>query len=201
MKRGLIILLFIILGSILVYASPPNTLLEGETQTVVSNGITYKIKLVMVADNNQKAIFEVNGRPTNPIGESEGYDFPDGSKIRVGEVLIQESGDGRDLVEFYFYGARNWQQTEGEYIVDEFQSSSISSDISSVDKVSYEDLIPLFQQQPSPQVQKPQLIQEVEQPEELPEFAIHEDPAVKSSEPEKNGFFARILGWFLNLFR
>lgn len=199
MKRGLIILLFIVLSSILVHAALPNTILEGETQTAVSNGIIYKIKLIMVADNTQKVIFEINGKPTKPLGEKEGYDFLDGSKIRIGEVLIQEGGDGRDLVEYYFYGARDWQQTEEDYVLDEYQTST-PSDMPPVEKVSYEDLVPLFQQS-SPQVQKPQLIQEAEQPEDFPEFTIHEEPAAKSPESEKKGFFTRILDWFLNLFR
>ena len=75
---------------------------EGETVLVPVNGGQYEITLIMVSDTQETVIFSVNGELTKALREKEKDYLSDGSRIFVGDVLIDE--DGKDLVQFYFMG-------------------------------------------------------------------------------------------------
>ena len=75
---------------------------EGETILVPVNGGQYEITVVMVSDTQETVIFSVNGELTKALREREKDYLSDGSRIFVGDVLIDE--DGKDLVQFYFIG-------------------------------------------------------------------------------------------------
>lgn len=194
------ILLVILISTLVSADSSTNRIIsEGETQIITVGTIPYAIKLIVVADNSEKAIFEVNGKRTKAIGSREGYDFLDGSKIRVGDVFLQEGGDGPDMLEYFFYAPLGTQSVVDE---DEYAIGSIQAPTSlpSVDKVSYEDLIPIFQQQKTVPIseQTKQVSPEITADEEYDKYPI---TTPQEQTPKSKGFFARIFDWFLNIFR
>jgi len=104
MQKILVILCLLILVVPVVFGAAflQNYVYEGEVMVIPYNGGYYEITLVMVSDTQEKAIFSVNGEMTKALGERERDYLSDGSKIFVGDILIDE--DGKDLVEFYFIG-------------------------------------------------------------------------------------------------
>jgi len=79
------------------------TLFEGESRNYDVGGYVYHVTLVAVFDSQLKAQFEVNGETTDALGEDEMYKLSDGATIQVREVLPQEAGEGKDLVQFNFF--------------------------------------------------------------------------------------------------
>ncbi|HII72579.1 TPA: hypothetical protein HA265_07520 [Candidatus Woesearchaeota archaeon] len=76
---------------------------EGETQTVDVGGNQYTVQLVMVSDAAKKAIFKVNGEMSDPLNQDDSHKFNDGTVILAREILVQEGGDGRDIVQYNIY--------------------------------------------------------------------------------------------------
>lgn len=76
---------------------------EGETQTVSIEGKEYTVELTTVSDDTKKAIFKVNGESSTTLTEGKSHKFSDGTVILAREILIQESGDGKDLVQYNLY--------------------------------------------------------------------------------------------------
>jgi len=84
------------------------TLYEGESRAYTVGSRTYTIELTSVFDSQLKAQFKVNGEETKALGEGESDKLSDGSVIQARDILPQESGDGKDLVQFNFFpGAGN----------------------------------------------------------------------------------------------
>jgi hypothetical protein len=81
------------------------TLYEGESRDYTVGEAVYRIELTGVFDRELKAQFRVNGEETKALREGESDKLPDGSVIQVRDVLPQESGDGKDLVQFNFFPA------------------------------------------------------------------------------------------------
>jgi hypothetical protein len=81
------------------------TMYEGESKSYDVGGYVYTITLVGVFDAQLKAQFEVNGETTKALMEDESDKLSDGAVIQVRDVLPQESGDGRDMVQFNFFPA------------------------------------------------------------------------------------------------
>jgi uncharacterized protein YdeI (BOF family) len=89
-------------------------LFEGESQSYEVGGYVHTITLVGVFDSQLKARFELNGETTDALGEDDRYKFSDGSVIQVRDVLPQESGEGKDLVQFNFFPAERPETVEQE---------------------------------------------------------------------------------------
>ncbi|MBI5880549.1 hypothetical protein HZB90_00290 [archaeon] len=84
------------------------TLYEGESRQYTVGNKVYTVELTGVFDRQLKAQFKVNGEETKALGEGESDKLSDGSVIQARDVLPQESGDGKDLVQFNFFpGAGN----------------------------------------------------------------------------------------------
>jgi len=102
-KRMLFLIVVLLLVPIVVGdAFLQDYMYEGETVLVPVNGGQYEITLIMVSDTQETVIFSVNGELTKALREKEKDYLSDGSRIFVGNVLIDE--DGKDLVQFYFMG-------------------------------------------------------------------------------------------------
>jgi len=105
------IILFFILSAFLfpiVCAEPfflKQNLFEGESRDYDVGGYIYHIELSAVFDTQQKAQFIINGERTDALSEDEDEKLVDGARIQVRDVLPQESGDGKDLVQFNFFPA------------------------------------------------------------------------------------------------
>ena len=80
---------------------------EGETQVVTINGWDYEVELVMVSDQAKKAVFRVNGESTDSLSEDGTYRFSDGSSLLAREILVQEGGDGKDMVQYNLYAGKS----------------------------------------------------------------------------------------------
>jgi hypothetical protein len=79
------------------------TMFEGESKQYIVGDYVYNVTLVAVFDSKLKAQFEVNGERTKALSEDEIYKLADGARIQARDVLPQEAGDGRDLVQFNFF--------------------------------------------------------------------------------------------------
>ena len=79
------------------------TLFEGESRNYDVGGYVYTIELVSVFDTQFKAQFRVNGELTKILSEDESDKLADGATIQVRDVLPQEAGEGKDLVQFNFF--------------------------------------------------------------------------------------------------
>ncbi|MBW2997649.1 hypothetical protein KY349_04890 [Candidatus Woesearchaeota archaeon] len=79
------------------------TLFEGESRKYDVGGYVYTIELVAVFDSQFKAQFRVNGEMTKILSEDESDKLADGATIQVRDVLPQEAGEGKDLVQFNFF--------------------------------------------------------------------------------------------------
>jgi len=104
MKKGLGILgiLILLTPSVLGGAFLHDYMYEGETLIIPVNGGYYELRLIIVSDIAETAVFSVNGEITKALREREKDYLSDGSRIFVGDILVDE--DGKDLVEFYFMG-------------------------------------------------------------------------------------------------
>jgi hypothetical protein len=92
------------------------TMYEGESRNYDVGGYVYTIKLLGVFDTQLKAQFEVNGETTKALGEDESDKLSDDAVIQVREVLPQESGDGRDIVQFNFFPASHAGTVPGQTV-------------------------------------------------------------------------------------
>ena len=70
------------------------------------NGWQYEVELVMVSDQAKKAIFKVNGEKSDILSEGESTKFSDGTSLLAREILIQEGGDGSDIVQYNIYAGK-----------------------------------------------------------------------------------------------
>jgi hypothetical protein len=84
---------------------------EGETKQYTSGTYVYTIELTGVFDRQLKAQFKVNGETTDVLSEDESDKLSDGAVIQVRDVLPQESGDGKDMVQFNFFPAEHPEAT------------------------------------------------------------------------------------------
>ncbi|MFC1741715.1 hypothetical protein ACFL3V_04230 [Nanoarchaeota archaeon] len=80
---------------------------EGETKNYKVGELTYKVTVTAVFDSQLKAQFEVNGEKGDVLGEDESHKFSDGTVIQLRSVLPQESGDGKDLVQFNLFPSKD----------------------------------------------------------------------------------------------
>jgi len=106
MKRLLFPLLLVVLFAQIAFAEQfflKQNMYEGESKSYDVGGYVYTITLVGVFDTQLKAQFEVNGETTKALAEDESDKLSDGAVIQVRDVLPQESGDGRDMVQFNFF--------------------------------------------------------------------------------------------------
>ncbi len=90
------------------------TLFEGETRNYDIAGYNYSVTLISVFDSQQKAQFEVNGERTDTLSEDESFRLSDGALIQARDIMPQEAGDGRDLVQFNFFPAEHPKETMSE---------------------------------------------------------------------------------------
>ena len=111
MKKAIIFLTILALLATTAIAAEfflKQTLYEGESRAYTVGSRTYTIELTSVFDRQLKAQFKVNGEETKALGEGESDKLSDGSVIQARNILPQESGDGKDLVQFNFFpGAGN----------------------------------------------------------------------------------------------
>jgi hypothetical protein len=83
------------------------TLLEGESRDYTVGGYVYHIELAAVFDTQLKAQFIINGEKTDAMSKYDEQRLSDGAMIQLKDVLPQESGDGKDLVQFNFFPAEH----------------------------------------------------------------------------------------------
>jgi hypothetical protein len=76
---------------------------EGQSKIYVLEEGYYNLTVFSVSDAKRKAVFEVNGMRTKPLGRDDRAYLEDGSRIIMRCVMFDE--DGRDYVEFYFSGS------------------------------------------------------------------------------------------------
>lgn len=117
MKQNLLIITIIV---ILVIPSLVNADLGAEGETIEIGG--RELQIFMVADNSRTVVFKLDGKLSKALQERETYEFFDGSRITIGDVLIEEAGDGADLVEFYFSPAFTLEKTSYDDIIYELPS-------------------------------------------------------------------------------
>jgi len=89
-------------------------LLEGESRDYNVGGYVYEIELVSVFDSQRKAQFRINEEMTKVMQEDEMYLLRDGASIQVRDVMPQEAGDGRDLVQFNFFPVSHPEAAAGQ---------------------------------------------------------------------------------------
>jgi hypothetical protein len=111
------ILLIVLVLALLAYSAAATQfflkeiMYEGETKQYTSGTYVYTIELTGVFDRQAKAQFKVNGESTDALGEDESDKLSDGAVIQVRDVLPQESGDGKDMVQFNFFPASHPEAT------------------------------------------------------------------------------------------
>jgi hypothetical protein len=93
------------------------TLFEGDTTEYTVGSYVYKVTLVAVFDSQLKAQFEINGETTGALSEDESEKLSDGARIQVREILPQESGDGKDLVQFNFFPVAHPEAAQEQEVV------------------------------------------------------------------------------------
>lgn len=101
-RYGLFCIFLMLLPSVFADVFLHDYIYEGETKIIPVNSGYYEIRLVIVSDVSELVLFSVNGELTRALHEREKDYLLDGSRIFIGDILVDESG--RDLVEFYFIG-------------------------------------------------------------------------------------------------
>mgnify|MGYP001576362828 CR=1 FL=1 len=105
---------------------------EGEAKQYTVNGQPYTVEIFIIDDNAREATFEVNGELTNQLEQGQS-DIVDGIRIGVLRVFLRESGDGKDLVEF-FIGSK--EITFSDDASDDSFSSDVMVNGETIDKGS-----------------------------------------------------------------
>ncbi len=100
----LLIILFLLDVSIVSSFVIHDTMYEGETKVYKTDEKTFDVTMVVVSDAKQTARFKVNNEITDELTEDNAYKFSDGSEIHIMWIWTNEAGEGKDSVEFYFYG-------------------------------------------------------------------------------------------------
>ena len=75
---------------------------EGESSFRDVDGERSTLKLLVVSDIREVAIFSWKGELSKSLKEREKHRFSDGSLLVVGDILIDEAQDNRDMVDVYF---------------------------------------------------------------------------------------------------
>lgn len=99
-------------------------LAEGQDRPYAVTGKTYDVKVVVV-DVNAQVKFRVNGYETKPLRRGEIVVLPDKTILGVAEVLLNEAGEGPDLVKFYI--GTNFLEATDKYSDSEFSYDVQSS--------------------------------------------------------------------------
>ena len=104
--RWVTYLIALILAASLVSASSifiKDELKEGETKAYSTDDGVYVLKVVLISNKKEAAMFELNNKEeTRALSNDEGHGFKDSSEIIVRDILISSRSD--DTVSFFFYG-------------------------------------------------------------------------------------------------
>jgi len=89
---------------VLILVPPVSAVLmnEGDMIPIQVGDDEYTLKLVVVSDRQEKAIFSWRGELSKALREREKHRFSDGSLLMVGHILVDEAGDNPDMVDVYF---------------------------------------------------------------------------------------------------
>ena len=97
---------------------------EGEEKNITIGDKDYNIKVLLISDEkdseDMKVKFNINGEDVDKMSEGDTEELSDGTIIGVRELLDNEFGEGKDLVEF-FIGA-NKVEFKDNYGDDDFES-------------------------------------------------------------------------------
>lgn len=153
-----------------------DTIYEGETKVYKTDEKTYEVKLITVSDTAQTARFQINNEITDELAEDKAYKFSDDSEIHIMWIWTNEALEGKDSVEFYFYG------------------KGTKPTIVKEDKPEIEEVI-------TPIEDKITTIEEEEKIIEEPKEEIMPEPEEKIIKEEKKSLFALIIEFFKKLFK
>jgi len=98
MRKSILILLLILCST----AVSAELMREGDMIPIQMGNNEYTLKLVVVSDRQEAAIFSWKGELSKSLKEREKHRFSDGSLLMVGTILVDEAGDNPDMVDFYF---------------------------------------------------------------------------------------------------
>ena len=83
----------------LLSGSKIDTIEEGETKTYLIDGKEYKIELKVLDDENQRAVFNVNGKDLGTMRKGDTVSI-EGLLLGLTETYQSEAGEGSDMVRF-----------------------------------------------------------------------------------------------------
>lgn len=149
---------------------------EGETQNLTVDGWDFEVELVMVSDQAKKAIFELNGEKSGILSEDDSYRFSDGSSILAREILIQEGGDGKDLVQYNLYSGKKGPAPVEESVEENLSLGSAVGPENQTLTSTPEGETPL-----------------VEEPEEV-------ESSDTSHDADKKSLWQRLISWLKDIF-
>lgn len=158
-------------------------LLEGESAKYEVGSHTYDIELVAVFDSAQKAQFRVDEELTKVMKEDEMYRLSDGSSIQIRDVMPQEAGDGRDLVQYNFFPASRPAPDPGNHTESPLQEQEAPADT------------------PDRDGQKETVTEEnTEAVPPLKEESPHEPSVDKTGAEHETGWWDRFVRWLNSIF-
>jgi hypothetical protein len=103
-KKALLLLIaLVVLQSASAGFLVRESMYEGQSKIYITEEGYYNLTVASVSDAKRKAVFEVNGMRTKPLGRDDRDYLEDGSRIIMRSILFDE--DGEDYVEFYFSGS------------------------------------------------------------------------------------------------
>ena len=112
--KKIVIIILLIIGTFSVEAA--ELMQTGQIKTYNSSQGYNILKLLLVSDETNKAVFQLN-KEIAAIGEDERHIFKDGSNIYV-RTLFKNDEPGKDMVEFFVI-FRSWQSITENKIAEE----------------------------------------------------------------------------------
>ncbi len=161
---------------------------EGETQHLTIGNAEYTITLVTVSDSTRKAIFEVNGERSKTLTDDESHKFSDGTVMLAREILPNEGGEGKDMVQFNLYAGLQPKAAVQELPEPEQTVEQTFAEVSEQSPIAQPTAEPVPTAQPA---------QETKPNQKTPEKARVDMTKVKV---EKKGWWGRFVDWWKNLF-